>query len=60
MLAAATSTQDLSLPGLRVEPLKYDRPGYYSVRINSQYRIVFKFDKGDAYDVSVEDYHDGK
>lgn len=48
-----------SLPGLRFEPLKHSRPGFYSIRVNDQYRITFRFEDGDAYDVEVEDprYH---
>ena len=60
MLNSATSTQDLSLPGLRIEPLKHDRPGFYSIRINDIYRIIFRFEKGDAYEVSVESFHGRK
>lgn len=54
---AASSTKDFVLPGLRFEPLKYDRPGFYSVRVNDQYRIIFRFENGDAYDVAIEDFH---
>lgn len=59
-LHAATKTLDLNLPGMRFESLKYDRPGFDSIRVNDQYRIVFRFDKGDAYDVSIEDFHGRK
>jgi proteic killer suppression protein len=59
-LNAATSTQDLSLPGMAFESLKYDRPGYNSIRVNDQYRIIFQFVNGDAYDVGIEDFHGRK
>lgn len=56
-LHAATQTLDLSLPGMHFEPLKHDRPGYNSIRVNDQYRIIFRFEHGDAYNVAIEDFH---
>lgn len=50
--------QDLRLPaGNRLEALKGDRAGTFSLRVNEQYRITFRFAKGDAHDVTCEDYH---
>jgi toxin HigB-1 len=43
-------------PGNRLEALKGDRKGLYSIRINDQWRITFRWQKGNAFDVSVEDY----
>lgn len=60
LLHVAKDTRDLSLPGLHFEPLKHDRPGYNSIRVNDQYRIVFQFTMGDAYDVLLEDFHGRK
>jgi proteic killer suppression protein len=58
MIDAATKLADLgALPGNRLEPLKGDRRGQHSVRINNQYRICFEWRDGDAYDVEVTDYH---
>jgi len=57
LLDAAVSLRDLSLPGLRLEKLKGDRAGQYSIRINDQYRICFDWRDGGAYDVEVTDYH---
>jgi toxin HigB-1 len=54
---AATSLQDLSLPGLRLEQLKGDRKGQYSIRINDQFRLCFEWRNGDAYHVEIVDYH---
>lgn len=55
MLAAAGTTQDISaLPGNSFEHLKHTKPGFYSVRINDQYRLIFRFENGDAYDVYIE------
>lgn len=42
---------------LRLERLKGDRKGEYSIRINDQYRICFRWEKGEAADVYIIDYH---
>ena len=58
MLDAAETLGDLSaLPGNRLEALKGQRHGQYSIRINDQYRICFRWRDGDAYDVEITDYH---
>lgn len=44
-------------PGNRLEPLKGDRAGQWSVRINVQWRLCFRFSDGDAVDVEIVDYH---
>ena len=44
-------------PGNRLEKLKGNRTGQWSVRINDQYRICFVFRSGDAYQVEIVDYH---
>jgi proteic killer suppression protein len=58
-LDAATSLHDLDLPGNRLEALKGDRKGQYSIRINDQWRICFEWPKGSPGPVNVEivDYH---
>jgi toxin HigB-1 len=49
---------ELSVPrGNRLEELKGDRKGTYSIRINDQWRITFRWRDGDAHDVRIEDYH---
>jgi len=53
----ARTLNDLSLPGNRLEPLKGDRRGQHSVGINDQYRVCFVWEKGDARDVEIVDYH---
>ncbi|WP_299414497.1 type II toxin-antitoxin system RelE/ParE family toxin [Acaryochloris sp. IP29b_bin.148] len=58
MLNAAQSLNDLqSPPGNRLEALKGDLSGLYSIRINSQWRIVFRWIDGNAYEVQIVDYH---
>ncbi len=44
-------------PGNRLESLKGNLFGFYSVRINDQWRIIFKFNNGDFFDVKIDDYH---
>ncbi len=58
-LESATSLLDLDLPGNRLEALKGDREGQYSIRINDQWRICFEWPKGAPGPVNVEivDYH---
>jgi proteic killer suppression protein len=57
-LHAAASLDDLrSPPGNRLEALKGDRVGQHSIRVNDQWRIVFIWRDGQAYDVSLVDYH---
>lgn len=58
MLAAAQELIDLRVPpGNRLEPLHGDREGFYSIRINDQWRIVFRWLNGGAEEVEIEDYH---
>ena len=56
----ARKPHDLRVPrGNRLEELKGKRKGTYSVRINDQWRICFRWVDGDAHDVRIEDYHRG-
>ncbi len=58
MLDAAQSLQDLRVPpGNRLEKLTGDRQGQYSIRINDQWRVCFRWEEGNAYDVEITDYH---
>ena len=58
MLNRSTSLQDLKVPPAnRLQRLKGNREGQYSIRINDQFRICFRWVKGDAYDVEIVDYH---
>ena len=55
---AATSLESLRVPpGNRLELLKKDRAGQWSIRINDQWRICFHWSEGDAMDVEIADYH---
>ncbi len=44
-------------PGNRLEALKGRRKGQYSVRVNDQWRLCFRWNRGDAFDVEIVDYH---
>ena len=55
--AAATLSFLQVPPGNRFEALKGDRRGQYSIRINERWRICFRFENGNAYDVEIVDYH---
>src|SRR5689334_18201357 len=55
--AAIDLWRDLGLPGNRLEKLRGDRAGQHSVRISDQWRVCFRWDRGDAYDVEIPDYH---
>ena len=58
MVAAAASLDDLRVPpGNRLEALRGDRDGQFSIRINDQYRICFRWENGDAHDVEICDDH---
>lgn len=57
-IGAATSLSDLQeLRGNRLESLKGDRKEQFSIRIKDQYRICFRWEKQDAYDLEIVDYH---
>jgi toxin HigB-1 len=58
ILDGAETLQDLHIPpGNRLERLRGDREGQYSIRINDQWRICFNWSEGDADDVEITDYH---
>ena len=57
-LEASTSLADLScVPGNRLEALRGDREGQYSIRINDQYRICFEWKDAKAWNIEIVDYH---
>ena len=55
--AAATLDFLRSPPGNRLEALKGDRAGQWSIRINDQWRVCFRWANGDVFDVEIVDYH---
>jgi proteic killer suppression protein len=56
-LDAAGTPQALDLPGYRLHPLKGGRKGFWAVTIRANWRIIFRFENGDALDVELVDYH---
>jgi proteic killer suppression protein len=58
MLDSATALEDLRVPpGNRLESLHGARKGQWSIRINDQWRVCFRFKDGNAFDVEIVDYH---
>jgi proteic killer suppression protein len=57
-LEQAGKVEELRIPpGNCLESLKGDRVGFWSIRINAQWRLCFRFEDGDAWDVEIVDYH---
>lgn len=57
VLDTATTPQALDIPRYRLHPLKGDLKGYWSVTVRANWRIIFAFEAGNAYDVELIDYH---
>ena len=58
LVNAAGRLEDLRVPpGNRLEKLRGDREGFHSIRINDQWRVIFRWDDGHAHDVQIVDYH---
>jgi toxin HigB-1 len=56
-LDEATTIEDMGLTSFHLHPLKGDRKGFWAVTVRANWRIVFRFDDGDADDVELIDYH---
>ena len=56
-LNASTAIEDMNKPGYRLHPLKGHLKGFWAMDVSRNWRIVFKFEDGDAYMVNYEDYH---
>ena len=56
-LDQANGAQDMNQPTFRLHPLKGDRKGIWAVTVRANWRVPFRFDDGDAYDVDLEAYH---
>ena len=56
-LDVSLKAEDMNLPGYRFHPLKGVRKGSYAVSVSGNWRITFRFQAGDAWDVNLEDYH---
>ena len=56
-LNEATNPRDMDQPGFFLHPLSGDLAGFWSVTVSGNWRIIFRFDAGNAYDVDFLDYH---
>jgi toxin HigB-1 len=56
-LDASVGPEDMSLPGFRLHPLKGDLAGFWAVTVRANWRVIFRFEDGDAIDVDYLDYH---
>ncbi|MEX1204146.1 MAG: type II toxin-antitoxin system RelE/ParE family toxin [Dongiaceae bacterium] len=56
-LESSSRAQDMDLPGLRLHRLKGDYAGSWAVDVSGNWRIVFRFEDGDIWDVDLTDYH---
>jgi toxin HigB-1 len=57
LLDAAGTAQDMALPSFRLHPLTGDLKGFWAVTVRANWRIIFRFQAGNAYDVDLIDYH---
>ncbi len=53
----AAEPEDMNFPGSKFHPLKGKLQGFYSVKVSGNWRVIFRFRDGDAYDVDYVDYH---
>ena len=53
----ASNPRDVDLPGYRLHPLKGTMKGLWSISVSGNWRITFRFEDGDVYDVDLVDYH---
>lgn len=56
-LDAAQTVDDMDLPGFRLHPLKGELKGFHAVTVRANWRVIFRFAAGDAFDVDYVDYH---
>ena len=56
-LDAASKPNDVDLPGYSLHPLRGDLEGLWSISISGNWRITFRFEDGNVYDVDLVDYH---
>ena len=56
-LNRARRAEDMDLPGFRLHRLRGDLRGFWAVTVSANWRVIFRFDGGDAHDVDLVDYH---
>jgi proteic killer suppression protein len=57
ILDAAESLEELDIPGYRLHPQTGNLKGFWSIRVTGNWRIVFRFEQGEAFDIDLIDYH---
>jgi proteic killer suppression protein len=57
VLNRARIPKDMDLPGFRLHALKGDLKGFWSVTVRANWRVIFRLESGDAFDVDLIDYH---
>ena len=57
LLDNAVNVQDMNFPGSDLHPLKGDLAGFWSVKVNGNYRLIFRFENENAFDLDYIDYH---
>ena len=57
LLDATSEIKDMNFPGSDLHPMKGDLRGFWSVKVSGNWRIIFRFENGDAFDVEYVDYH---
>jgi toxin HigB-1 len=57
LLDGAEVIEDLNFPGSDLHPLKGELKGFWAVKVSANYRIIFRFENGYAYDIDYVDYH---
>ena len=56
-LDASVTVRDMELPGFRLHPLKGDRKGFWAVTVRANWRVIFRFEDGETFEVDYVDYH---
>jgi len=56
-LDAATAVTDMDIPGFRLHPLRGELAGFWAITVRANWRIIFRFEDGDALDIDYVDYH---
>ncbi len=56
-LDAAEAIADMDLPGFRLHPLKGNLKGFWAVTVRANWRVIFRFEDGEALDIDYADYH---
>ena len=56
-LDTSQAIEDMDLPGYRLHPLKGERSGHWAIDVSGNWRLTFRMDAGDIYDLNYEDYH---